>query len=158
MTSHPQTRPQSTTPLADYLPKQRIHLHAQVNTKGEALQLLTRGLHTADAVAAPRAARIRLPQGTNGFHGIAILPIRSRMLDAPAAAFARIPPHLSWQGTDHHPIRDVFLLVVPQTLMNTDCLQAYSTLARHTAHAGFRRMLAAARTIDELYELFGLIR
>ncbi|KWT60970.1 hypothetical protein ADL21_15835 [Streptomyces albus subsp. albus] len=126
------------------------------------METLTHDLHAAGTISNPRtftrALHTRLTHGTHGFHGIALLPTRSRTVNAPAAAFARIPPALSWQGVDRHPIHDVFLLVAPRTPENTGYVQAYSTLARHTAHAGFRRMLTAARTTDELYELFRLIR
>ncbi|MEN2422563.1 PTS sugar transporter subunit IIA [Streptomyces rimosus] len=162
MTRHPQAWPGTPTSLADYLHKQRIHPCVQAASTDELLRTLARSLHAAGTISVPhtlaRAARTRLTQGSKGFHGIALLPTRSRTVNTPAAAFARIPPALAWQGDDRHPIHDVFLLVAPRTPKNTGYVQAYSTLARHTAHAGFRRMLAAARTTDELYELFRLIR
>ncbi len=99
-----------------------------------------------------------MTQGANGFHGIALLTARSRAVNGPAAAFARVPSELGWRGADDRPVRDVFLLAAPRKLRDAGCVRAYSVLARHTAHPGFRRMLAAARTTDDLYDLFRLIR
>ncbi|WP_030020794.1 PTS sugar transporter subunit IIA [Streptomyces monomycini] len=151
-----------TGSLADYLDKQRIHPRAQAATRDELLEALAGGLHTAGALgdvrAFVRAVRLRTAQGANGFHGIALLSARSRAVNAPAAAFARVPAELDWRGADDRPVRDVFLLAAPRKLRDTRCVQAYSVLARHTAHPGFRNMLTAARTTDDLYELFRLIR
>ncbi|MFI9226927.1 PTS sugar transporter subunit IIA [Streptomyces rimosus] len=149
--------------LADYLPKQQIHPHAQAITANELLETLTHDLHAAGTISNPhtftRALHTCLTHGTHGFYGIALLTTRNRTVNTPAAAFARISPELAWHGADNHQIRDVFLLTAPhKPKPHPGCLQAYSTLARHTAHAGFRRMLAGARTAEELYELFCLIR
>ncbi|WP_206503603.1 PTS sugar transporter subunit IIA [Streptomyces chrestomyceticus] len=151
-----------TGSLADYLDKRHIHPRAQAATRDELLESLAGGLHAAGALgdvrAFVRAVRLRMTQGANGFHGIALLAAQNRAVNGPAAAFARIPPELGWRGADDRPVRDVFLLAAPRKLRDTDCARAYSVLARHTAHPGFRRMLAAARTTDDLYDLFRLIR
>ncbi|MEV5596668.1 PTS sugar transporter subunit IIA [Streptomyces sp. NPDC052496] len=151
-----------TRSLADYLDKKRIHPRAQAATKDELLAFLAGGLHTAGALCDPRAfvcaVRLRMTQGTNGFHGIALLAARSRAVSGPAAAFARVPAELGWRGADGRPVHDVFLLAAPRRLRDAGCVQAYSVLARHTAHPGFRRLLAAARTTDDLYDLFRFIR
>ncbi len=87
-----------------------------------------------------------------------LLTARTRTVNTPAAAFARITPELTWRGADNRPVRDVFVLTAPYKLKDTGSIQAYSILARHTAHPGFRHLLAGARTADELYALFSLIR
>ncbi|KOU01193.1 hypothetical protein ADK86_12835 [Streptomyces sp. NRRL F-5755] len=127
------------------------------------MKILTHDLHAAGTISHPRtftrALHTCLTHGTHGFHGIALLTARNRTVNTPAAAFARISPELAWHGADNHQVRDIFLLTAPhKPKPHPNYTQAYSTLARHTAHAGFRRMLAAARTADELYELFRLIR
>ncbi|MFH8344003.1 PTS sugar transporter subunit IIA [Streptomyces sp. NPDC018045] len=151
-----------THSLADYLDKRRVHPRAQAATKDELLAYLAGGLDTAGALWDVRAfvcaVRLRMTQGTNGFHGIALLTARSRAVSGPAAAFARVPAELDWRGADGRPVRDVFLLAAPHKLRDTGCVHAYSVLARHTAHPGFRRMLTEARTTDDLYDLFRLIR
>ncbi|KOG51599.1 hypothetical protein ADK76_35400 [Streptomyces griseoflavus] len=127
------------------------------------MKILTHDLHAAGTISNPRtftrALHTCLTHGTHGFHGIALLTTRNRTVNTPAAAFARVSPELAWHGADNHQVRDIFLLTAPhKPKPHPNHTQAYSTLARHTAHAGFRRMLAAARTADELYELFRLIR
>ncbi|KOT60072.1 MULTISPECIES: PTS sugar transporter subunit IIA [Streptomyces] len=162
MTSHPQTRPETITCLADYLPRQRIHPYARTETTDELLRTLTHGLHAEGTISDPdtftQTLHTRLAHGPTGFHGIALLAARSRTITTPAAAFARIPRNLTWPSADDHTIHDVFLLAVLHRLIDTGCIQTYAVLARHTAHPGFRRMLSASRTTDELYELFRLIR
>ncbi|MFH8409857.1 PTS sugar transporter subunit IIA [Streptomyces sp. NPDC018019] len=160
--NRPQAWAGSTTSLADYVDERRIHPHARAATKDSLLEFLVHGLHAAGTVSDPRAftcaVRVRMTQGANGFHGIALLTARSRTVNAPAAAFARVSQELDWRGADDHPVRDVFLLAAPHHLKDPGCVQAYSVLARHTAHPGFRRMLTEARTTDDLYDLFRLIR
>ncbi|GCD34115.1 hypothetical protein OEIGOIKO_01840 [Streptomyces chrestomyceticus JCM 4735] len=106
-----------TGSLADYLDKRHIHPRAQAATRDELLESLAGGLHAAGALgdvrAFVRAVRLRMTQGANGFHGIALLAAQSRAVNGPAAAFARIPPELGWRGADDRPVRDVFLLAAP---------------------------------------------
>ncbi|MFD7667186.1 PTS sugar transporter subunit IIA [Streptomyces sp. NPDC059788] len=150
------------TCLADYLDPRRIHPRLPAATKDELLASLAGGLHTAgvlrDARAFVRAVRPRMTRGASGFHGIALLSARGRSVVGPAAAFARVPADLGWRGADGRAVRDVFLLAAPHRLRDTGCVQAYAVLARHTAHPGFRRLLAAARTTDDLHDLFRLVR
>ncbi|KAA6213353.1 PTS sugar transporter subunit IIA [Streptomyces albofaciens JCM 4342] len=160
--TRPQAPPRIRAALADYLPEQRIHPHARATTTHELLRSLTRDLHAAGTISNPhtftRALHTRLAHTPHGFHGIALLTARTRTVNTPAAAFARITPELTWRGADNRPVRDVFVLTAPYKLKDTGSIQAYSILARHTAHPGFRHLLAGARTADELYALFSLIR
>lgn len=109
--------------LADYLPKQQIHPHAQAITANELLETLTHDLHAAGTISDPhtftRALHTCLTHGTHGFHGIALLTTRNRTVNTPAAAFARISPDLAWHGADNHQIRDVFLLTAPTNQSTT---------------------------------------
>ncbi|MFI0264663.1 PTS sugar transporter subunit IIA [Streptomyces sp. NPDC017056] len=104
------------------------------------------------------AVRRRMSGGATGFHGIALLTARSRSVSAPAAAFARVPARLGRRGADGRPVSDVFVLAVPKRLRDPRPAQVFSLLARHSAHPGFRRLLRAAHTTDDLYELFRLVR
>lgn len=151
-----------TPSLADYVGRRRIHPRAHATTRDDLLASLALGLHAAGAVSDARAfasaVRRRMSRGATGFHGIALLAARSRAVSAPAAAFARVPARLGWRGTDGRPVSDVFVLAVPKKLQDPRAAQVFSLLARHSAHPGFHRLLRAAHTTDDLYELFRLVR
>jgi PTS system nitrogen regulatory IIA component len=97
-------------------------------------------------------ARERL--GSTGLgQGIAIPHGRIRGLDRAIGFFARPKTPIPFEAPDNQPVRDVFVLLVPEAATD-EHLQILSELAQRFSNRSFRESLAAAAEPRAIHALF----
>ncbi len=92
--------------------------------------------------------------GSTGLgQGIAIPHGRIRGLERSIGYFARPKEPIAFQAPDGQPVRDVFVLLVPEAATDAH-LQILSELAQRFSSKSFRESLSAANSAQAVYELF----
>ncbi len=92
--------------------------------------------------------------GSTGLgQGIAIPHGRIRGLERSIGYFARPKEPIAFQAPDGMPVRDVFVLLVPEAATDAH-LQILSELAQRFSSKLFRESLSAANSQQTVYELF----
>lgn len=143
--------------LADLLSADNVLLNLDINNKRRLFELialeseLRYGLAptvTVDSLL----ARERL--GSTGLgQGIAIPHGRIRGLKAAIGYFARPITPIIFEAPDGQPVRDIFVLLVPEAATDQHLL-ILSELAQRFSNRSFREALTAANTPETIHSLF----
>ena len=143
--------------LANLLPADNVLLDLDVNNKRRLFELIALESElrydlspttTVDSLL----ARERL--GSTGLgQGIAIPHGRIRGLDRSIGYFARPKKPIVFEAPDGQPVRDIFVLLVPEAATD-EHLQILSELAQRFSNRAFRDELAAAKDPAVIHALF----
>ena len=143
--------------LANLLPADNVLLDLDVNNKRRLFELIALESElrydlspttTVDSLL----ARERL--GSTGLgQGIAIPHGRIRGLDHSIGYFARPKTPIVFEAPDGQPVRDIFVLLVPEAATD-EHLQILSELAQRFSNRAFRDELAAATAPAVIHALF----
>jgi nitrogen PTS system EIIA component len=143
--------------LADLLAPENVLLDLDVNNKRRLFELIALESElrydlvptvTIDSLLA------REKLGSTGLgQGIAIPHGRIRGLERSIGYFARPKEPIAFQSPDGLPVRDIFVLLVPEAATDAH-LQILSELAQRFSNRSFRDALSAAKDAATVHALF----
>jgi nitrogen PTS system EIIA component len=147
----------TVTLLADLLAPENVLLNVDASNKRRLFEIIALESElrydlvptvTIDSLLA------REKLGSTGLgQGIAIPHGRIRGLERSIGYFARPKEPIAFQSPDGLPVRDVFVLLVPEAATDAH-LQILSELAQRFSNRAFRDSLAAANDPQAVYSLF----
>ncbi|MEU8763542.1 fructose-specific PTS transporter subunit EIIC [Streptomyces sp. NPDC048659] len=115
----------------------------------ELADLLGRSGRVTDPAALVRAAERREELSTTALgDGIAIPHAKTDAVVRPVVGYARSETGIDWGAPDDVPVRDLFMIAVPERMAGDEHLRLLAALARKLADPDFRTLLAAAKTRD----------
>ncbi|MEV7278814.1 fructose-specific PTS transporter subunit EIIC [Streptomyces sp. NPDC093111] len=115
----------------------------------ELADLLGRSGCVTDPGALVRAAERREELSTTALgDGIAIPHAKTDAVERPVVGYARSETGIDWGAPDDIPVRDLFMIAVPERMAGDEHLRLLAALARKLADPGFRARLSAATTTD----------
>ncbi|MER8046714.1 fructose-specific PTS transporter subunit EIIC [Streptomyces sp. NPDC094032] len=115
----------------------------------ELADLLGRSGRVTDPRALVRAAEQREELSTTALgDGIAIPHAKTDAVARPVVGYARSETGIDWGAPDDVPVRDLFMIAVPERMAGDEHLRLLAALARKLADPGFRSRLSAATTAD----------
>lgn len=85
--------------------------------------------------------------------GFAVPHCRSKAVDVVSIAVGRLKDPIDWGSNDGMPVRNVFLLAVPEAIDAKAHLQVLAKLARRMVHEEFRGAVEKTETPDGMVEL-----
>lgn len=105
----------------------------------------------ASADGLVEAARAREALGTTALgDGIAIPHAKTDSVREPVVGYARSAPGIDWSAPDGSPVKDVFMIAVPERMAGDEHLRILAALARRLADSGFRERLSSAEDTGQI--------
>ena len=143
--------------LANLLPADNVLLDLDVNNKRRLFELIaleSELRYDLDPTTTVDSLLARERLGSTGLgQGIAIPHGRIRGLDHSVGYFARPKKPIIFEAPDGQPVRDIFVLLVPEAATD-EHLQILSELAQRFSNRAFRDELAAATDPTAIHALF----
>lgn len=143
--------------LADLLTPQNVLLNVEAGNKRrlfEVVALAAEERYRLTPMATVESLLAREKLGSTGLgQGIAIPHGRIRGLSRAIGYFVRPKDPIVFEAPDRLPVRDVFVLLVPEAATD-EHLQILSELAQKFSSKAFRDALAQADTGETIYALF----
>ncbi len=143
--------------LADLLTPENVLLNVEASNKRrlfEVVALAAEERYRLAPMATVDSLLAREKLGSTGLgQGIAIPHGRIRGLERAIGYFVRPEEPIVFEAPDRLPVRDVFVLLVPEAATD-EHLQILSELAQKFSSKSFREALAAATTGEQIYALF----
>ena len=143
--------------LANLLPAENVLLDLDVNNKRRLFELIaleSELRYDLSAVTTVDSLLARERLGSTGLgQGIAIPHGRIRGLEHSIGYFARPKTPIIFESPDRQPVREIFVLLVPEAATD-EHLQILSELAQRFSNRAFRDELAAANDPAVIHALF----
>ncbi|EGL83118.1 putative PTS IIA-like nitrogen-regulatory protein PtsN [Caldalkalibacillus thermarum TA2.A1] len=142
--------------LKELLKEEAIQLSLSAETKEEYIRKLASVLHETGAVSDKeqyvQKVLEREQMGSTGVgFGVAIPHGKSRGVQSPGLAFARLTAPIDWDALDGQPVKNVFLIAVPEEQAGDAHLKILASLSRKLMHENFRQQLNQAETAEDIF-------